>query len=133
MRLCGLFGVLGGDGFAAGVFGVRRVVGMGGVFARVFLVGQFVMGQVSVGGFSVGRLFVGVFSVSIRAGRPGSPDASSADEAGVSGCHSAAEVSVACGLIPIGMFMFVVMMMSVGVIIMAVIVLMMGMVVLMGV
>jgi hypothetical protein len=37
------------------------------------------------------------------------------------------------GMIPIGMFMFVVMMMSVGVIIMAVIVFMMGMVVLMGV
>jgi hypothetical protein len=56
VRGCGLFGVIRCRGFAAGVFGVlaavfgmRRVVGMGGVFARVLFVGTLVMGVFFVG------------------------------------------------------------------------------------
>ena len=59
--------MLRGGSFAADVFGVRRVVGMGGVFARVFLVGQFLVGQFVMGEFFVGGLFVGGFFMSFRA------------------------------------------------------------------
>ena len=41
--------VLGMFGMLAAVFGVRGVVGMGGVFVRVFLVGMFVVGVLVVG------------------------------------------------------------------------------------
>jgi hypothetical protein len=55
VRRCGLVGVLRDGSFAAGVVGMGRIVGMGGVFARVLGMGQFVMT-----GFFVGVTFMRV-------------------------------------------------------------------------
>jgi hypothetical protein len=66
VRRCGLFGVLRGGGFATGMVGVRRIVGMGGVFARVLLVGQFIMTK-----FFVDQFFAGGLFMSLRAARLG--------------------------------------------------------------
>jgi hypothetical protein len=61
----GRLGVFRGGSFA-GVVGMRRVVGIGGVFARVFLVGQLVMGE-----FFAGAFFVAGFLLNFRTGRLG--------------------------------------------------------------